>query len=104
MKPNYRKIYEDLLMAKYPEKLYLLENLQDLSSSISIINIDESLSIKDLQTNIENQRSKAYDKESIQKILTFQKKEQLNNSQVAMRFNLSRNTVAKWKKIFASEF
>ena len=48
----------------------------------------------------ENQKFKSYKRSDILKILDYQKKYKLNNSQLANHFNISRNTVTKWKKMF----
>lgn len=45
-----------------------------------------------------SKKFKTYDKESIKQILDFQKKHQLNDSQLARHFGLSRNTISSWKK------
>ncbi len=47
-----------------------------------------------------NQRQRSYDEASILEILEFQKKNGYNNTELAHKFNLSRNSVAKWKKMF----
>lgn len=47
-----------------------------------------------------NQKLKSYDSNSILEILNYQKKNKLNNFQLAAHFKLSRNTVTKWKKLF----
>jgi DNA-binding transcriptional regulator YiaG len=49
--------------------------------------------------NTYNQKFRSYKIPDIQKILDYQNKYQLNNSQFANHFQLSRNTVAKWKKM-----
>ena len=52
------------------------------------------------ETQAENQKHRSYSKSDILKILDYQKKNNLNNSQLANHFSLSRNTVAKWKRMF----
>jgi len=99
-KVNYKKLYSDFLMAHYPEKLE--ENSKLLSKkkiiSLDIIEFDKLISKKkDLK---ENNRFKSYDKESICRIIEYQRKNGLNNSQLAKHFNLSRNTITRWKKNF----
>lgn len=44
---------------------------------------------------------KCYDPDSIQKILHIQQKEKLSNKEAATQFHISRNTIAKWKKLYA---
>lgn len=48
-----------------------------------------------------NQKLRSYDEVSIKKIMEYQKINKLNNQQVANQFRISRNTIAKWKKLFA---
>lgn len=48
----------------------------------------------------ENQKYRCYEKSDIVQMLDFQKKYQLTNSKVAEHFNVSRNSISKWKKIF----
>lgn len=47
-----------------------------------------------------NQQHNAYDQNSILSILKYQKENKLNNTQVAMFFKLSRNSVARWRKLY----
>ncbi|WP_126651232.1 hypothetical protein [Chryseobacterium aureum] len=54
----------------------------------------------DQKTQVANQRYRSYDKASILEMLDYQTKNQLNNSEWARHFALSRNTVAKWKNNF----
>ena len=104
IKPNYKKIYTDILSQKYPEKkdkcISLLEK-QNLSA-LDIINLNEQIfgAGTSKTHNNSNQRHRSYSKADILKILDYQKKHKLNNSQLALHFKLSRNTVAKWKKMF----
>jgi hypothetical protein len=99
--PDYKKIYNDLIDLKYPEKKRKCAKI--LSKKIlSILDIIEINSIifnynQDIKSN---QHHHAYNKETIYKILEYQKKNCLNNTQLAKHFKLSRNTVAKWKILF----
>lgn len=103
-KPNYKKIYFDLINYKFPEKLEeykeILSRKRELSV-LDIIQLNESIFgiVSDGQER-ENQRYRSYDKSTIMEILEYQKKNFLNNTQLAMHFKLSRNTVAVWKKRF----
>lgn len=54
----------------------------------------------DSETKNINKKHRSYSKSDIIKILNHQKKNQLNNSQLARHFGLSRNTVTKWKRLF----
>lgn len=103
IKPNYSKIFEDIIAKKCPERLqefkhYLTkENL----SIIEVIEINNKIfGLTDKATVSFNQKHKSYDNETILQILAYQKKEKLNNIQLANHFNLSRNTVARWQKLY----
>ncbi|AYZ12790.1 helix-turn-helix domain-containing protein [Chryseobacterium arthrosphaerae] len=98
--PNYKKIYSDILNAKYAEKIpYCLPilNKKNLSST-DIIRLNKI--IFGTEGNLYNQKHKSYDEPAILEILNYQKIHQCNNSQLAKQFNVSRNTIAKWKKMF----
>jgi DNA-binding transcriptional regulator YiaG len=101
--PNYNKIYLDLLKAKFPDKVDIYSNLltNKKLSVLDVIKLNEAIFGKSTQEDQkQNQKYKAYDKSSIMEILRYQKKYRLNNSQLARHFQLSRNTVASWKKKF----
>lgn len=100
---NYRQIFMDILDLKYPEKktaclpLLQKENL----SAIDIITLNHKIfGTADKETQYLNQKHRSYSKSSILKILDYQKKNDLNNLQLAEYFKLSRNTITKWRKIF----
>lgn len=102
MRPNYTKIYEDLVKTKYPHKLPVVENsLKNINSFNSVIKINQLISSdKDINAFKENQKGKVYDEPSIIEILEYQKKYRLNNSETSIHFCISRNTLARWKKIY----
>lgn len=101
--PNYKKIYNDMIALKYPEKKKICENIlkKEMLSTLDIIKLNNFLT-KDLSetNNSENQKLKSYDKTTVFKILDYQKKHCLNNAELAKHFNMSRNTVASWKKLY----
>ncbi|MGG1923631.1 helix-turn-helix domain-containing protein [Chryseobacterium sp. NRRL B-14798] len=98
--PDYKQIYMDILHKKFIEKKEELEILleKERFSAIEIIEINTKIFGKTSETN--NGRHRSYSKSAIFKILDYQKEHQLNNSQLANHFKLSRNTIAKWKKLF----
>ncbi|UHO37144.1 helix-turn-helix domain-containing protein [Chryseobacterium capnotolerans] len=102
MTPNYKQIYIDFLDSKKPEKKsYCMSILSKTEiSALDIIDLNKIIFGNNKDDIIDRQRHKAYDKKTIFKILDYQKKQHLNNKQLATHFKLSRNTVAKWKKIF----
>lgn len=101
IQPHYKLIYQDLFRKKYPEKLPLCKSILEKSelSSMDIIRLNKIIfTTKDDQDLSFDQQHRSYDKASIVEILDYQKKNNLNNLQVSKHFNLSRNTIAKWKK------
>lgn len=103
MTPNYKKIYTDMISIQYPDKMVMCHDIlsKEKLNRIDVINLNKIISnSNDINIKHENQKLKSYDKETIFNILDFQKKNNLTNSYVSKHFNLSRNTLAKWKKIF----
>lgn len=101
--PDYNKIYTDLIEKKFPEKKKEFAHLlsKEIKNSLQLIKIND-LIFKDQNEEIKilNQKLRSYDEESIKQILKYQTLNKLNNQQTAIQFKLSRNTVAKWKKIY----
>lgn len=103
IKPNYKKIYTDLLKLKFPEKekecLPFLKKTD--FTELDVIDIENVIFGKqNSKSELNNRRHRSYNKVAIFKILDYQKENNLNNSQLAKHFGLSRNTIAKWRKIF----
>ncbi|NML68277.1 helix-turn-helix domain-containing protein [Chryseobacterium sp. RP-3-3] len=101
--PNYNKIYLDLIDKKFPEKKEELIPLlaEEIKNSLELIkfnNLIFTYQKKDILAF--NQKLRSYDETSIKKIMEYQKTNQLNNQQMANQFRISRNTIAKWKKLF----
>lgn len=101
MKPNYKRIFNDILALKYPEKQLIclpILNKNELSFS-DIVNLNNLIfNDQSIETKKLNAHYKVYDKQTILKILKYQKDNQLNNKETATHFNLSRNTIYGWKK------
>ncbi len=100
---NYHAIYADILENKFPQKKEECRNLLEKRnlSSMDVIELNKKIfGISNKKIESENQKHRSYDKSDILKILDYQKKNRLNNSQLARHFKLSRNTVAKWKLVF----
>ncbi len=97
---NYQQIFKDIISSKYPEKrgkrLPLLE--KEHLSAIDILKINQK--IFGTENKSANQKHRSYTKSDILKILDFQKKHHLNNSELSKHFGISRNTITKWKRIF----
>ncbi|RKS96407.1 helix-turn-helix domain-containing protein [Chryseobacterium defluvii] len=101
--PDYKSIYSDILSKKSPQKQKECEALLS-RESLSALNIIELNTIifgtPDKQTENFNKMHRSYRKSDILKILDYQKKNNLNNIQLAGHFKLSRNSITKWKKLF----
>ena len=101
--PDYKRIYADILYKKFPEKAKeILPLLQKRSfSAIEILELNEKIfGILNTEHLADNQKLRSYRKSDILKILDYQKKNKLSNCKVANHFRMSRNTIAKWKKLF----
>lgn len=100
--PDYRRIYSDIIIKKHPDKKEKCEQIlekRDLSV-LDIIRINSLIfETENQETSVFNQKHRSYSLSDVQEILTYQAKNGLNNTELANHFKLSRNTVAKWKKI-----
>ncbi|GAA4161085.1 hypothetical protein GCM10022217_26180 [Chryseobacterium ginsenosidimutans] len=102
-RPDYKRIYQDMISKKFPEKQDLFVSVLEKQnlSFFDVLKISDLVSgMQKKETVVFNQKHKSYDQESIRKILEYQRKNKLNNSQTAIHFKLSRNTISKWKKTF----
>lgn len=106
-RPLYHKIYTDMIRDKYPDRE---ENCRDYLNkknwtALDVIRVNMILFSKKQghKEILSGQRHRAYDEESIKQMLQDQKENMLNNKELSTKYKLSRNTVAKWKKIFGEE-
>ncbi|WP_394674440.1 helix-turn-helix domain-containing protein [uncultured Chryseobacterium sp.] len=102
-KPDYKKICMDMIAMKYPEKACECQTIfiKKVINIMDVIKLDRIISGVQNRTDSHfNQKLKSYDPKTFLEILEYQKKNGLNNSQLAQHFKLSRNTVTKWKKMF----
>jgi|SRR5690606_2112501 len=103
MQPDYKKIYSDILKFKFPHKKEACKPLLEKEnlSAIDVIELNKIIfGATDKNTLTFNQKHRSYHKADILKILNFQKKNHLNNVQLANHYKISRNTIAKWKNHF----
>ncbi|MDR4953638.1 helix-turn-helix domain-containing protein [Chryseobacterium sp. ES2] len=103
LQPNYKLIYQDIIAKKYPDKKSKCDNILNKNelSVLDIIRLNNIIfGTVNNEPSTSNQRLRSYDKITILQILDYQKIHRLNNTEIAIKFNLSRNTVSKWKKIF----
>lgn len=104
VQPDFKKIYQDMIEMKYPkqrsEKCTRILQKKRLSV-LDIIKLNRLIiGFSDKEVNSFNQKHKSYDVDTILKILRYQKENNMNNTQLANHFKLSRNTVTKWKKYY----
>lgn len=102
--PDYNRIYLDLINRKFPDRKKELIPMLDkeIKNSLELISFNNLIfnhQEKDIMAF--NQKLRSYDEVSIKKIMEYQKINKLNNQQVANQFRISRNTITKWKKLFA---
>lgn len=101
--PDYKKIYTDLITQKYPHMMDKCRSFLEKDHLMTYDVLKLSLMITgkdDDETRSFNARHKSYDTTTILRILDHQKKYKCSNLQLASYFNLSRNTVTKWRKMF----
>lgn len=97
--PDYRSIYSDIISQQYPDKASEYNKLLEKNTMSSLYILELEMKIFG-NTDAANKKHRSYTKEDILEILNYQKKHKLNNMQIANYFHLSRNSIAKWKKIF----
>lgn len=96
MSINYKKIFQDILDLKFPEK----KELKTIILERKITDFYDVLSLNTLifGDEIKENKHKSYDSLAIKRILNYQKENRLTNMETAKLFNLSRNTVSSWKR------
>lgn len=101
--PNYKRIFMDIITRKHPEKKTVCSTIL-MKNELSVLDVLElNRLIFDTENIGINQKYKSFDETAILQILDYQRKYNLNNSQLASHFRLSRNTVTKWKRMFFSK-
>ncbi|WP_404986223.1 helix-turn-helix domain-containing protein [Chryseobacterium sp. M5] len=102
--PYYKKIFNDILDNKYPEKRIKCQKLLDKESltHLDVITINKLIfgDKSSPEDDKFNQQHRFYSESAIIQMLRYQYVNKLSNSQLARHFKLSRNTVARWKKHF----
>ena len=107
LKPDYKRIYIDIITNKYPNKIEECGNLlnKEELTVLDILELNKKIFGNTLKKNqVVNQKFKSYKESDILEILYYQKKNSLNNVQVSNYFKISRNTIAKWRKIYLEDF
>lgn len=100
---DYKILYTDIINKRYPEKLEECNDLLNKKhlSVVDILLLNKTIFGASNSTDFSlNQKFKSYSKQDIIQILNYQKTYTLNNTQLAEKFKISRNTITKWRKIF----
>ena len=104
--PNYKRIYTDIIISKYPEKWDSCASILEKPelTALDVIRLNSLIfNNPDKESMISNQKHRSYDETAIMDLLIYQQKNKLNNTQLANHFKLSRNSIAKWKKKYKIE-
>lgn len=100
MQVNYKNIFRDIIRFKHPDKKIACEailNKLELDS-LDVWHLNKLIFGRESEGDLQSKRYQSYDFKTIEKILDYQKEYQLNNTETAQKFNLSRNTLNSWKK------
>lgn len=106
MRPNYAKIYQDMLKQDQPDKLKepkVQALLKNLKTTEDVLNFNELIFKQSKESLRNNQKLKTYDKKTMLKLLQYQKKHGFSTSFMSKKYKISRTTLAKWKKTFEEE-
>ncbi|MGG5209860.1 helix-turn-helix domain-containing protein [Chryseobacterium sp. MIQD13] len=106
MRPNYKKIYYDMLRLEHPEKLKdpkIKELLGKLNTTEDILNFNEKIFEQSKESQANNQKLRTYDKKTMFKLLQYQNKHGFSTSYMARKYKISRTTIMNWKKTFEEE-
>lgn len=103
-RPFYHRLYADLIRDKYPKKIEVCRKYIEKENwtALDVIKVNELLfgDKKQKQDIAIDKKHRAYDPQSVKNILIYQKKNKLSNSNISCKYGVSRNTIAKWKKLF----
>ncbi len=92
--PNYKLIYQDIIQMNFPHKIHLIESFLNKNK----LNTLHILMLNKLIFGKSSNKHKCYSKEDIQYVLEEQRLNKWNNIETSKYFNISRNTLTKWKK------
>ncbi|MCW3159994.1 helix-turn-helix domain-containing protein [Chryseobacterium oryctis] len=107
MRPNYNKIYQDMLRLEHPDKLKdpkILKMLKKLDTTEEVLKFNDKIFKRSKESERNNQKLKTYDKKTMLKLLEYQQKHGFSTSYMSKKYKISRTTIAKWKKTFEDEF
>lgn len=102
--PDYQRIFSDVLELRFPQKKKECKDIleKDKLTELDVIQLNKIIfGPFNYDAATFNQSHRSYKKDSILKILAYQVEYELNNSQLTSQFKMSRNTITKWKKMYA---
>ena len=102
-KPNYIKIFQDIIDQKFPEKKSICTEFLDKSelTSLEVLKLNQLIFDQSLDSTSKNHVS--YSKDVIIEMLNYQKDKKISNIELAKHFGVSRNSITKWKKLFSDD-
>ncbi len=100
LKPNYKRIYLDILNEKQSLKNKECSEIlsKENMSAIDVLALNKII----FDEKKINAKYRSYSKDDIIEILNYQKEYNMNNVELSNHFKISRNTIAKWKRIYCS--
>lgn len=101
--PNYGRIYRDIIDKRFPERIdEFAEKLnKEHLTFFEVIELNDLLfGKKSKHEENQEQRYRAYDKQTILRIFRYQQQHNITDRELASHFKLSINTIAKWKRVF----
>ncbi|WP_300669955.1 helix-turn-helix domain-containing protein [Soonwooa sp.] len=102
--PNYHKIFRDIIAHDFPNIGEDCESILSKASlnSQDVINLNQKIFNSKNDRTSENPKFRSYDLQTIREILKYQRKHELNDTQLAIHFSISRNTIRMWKTKYSS--
>ncbi|GAA4166813.1 hypothetical protein GCM10022217_41190 [Chryseobacterium ginsenosidimutans] len=92
-----------MIQIDFPDKLQdpqIINLLQNLSTTENVLSLNKKLFTQSDESLRKNQKLKSYDDYSKLKILKYQKKHGFSITYMSKKYNISRTTLSKWKKLF----
>lgn len=103
--PNYQKIFQDIIAYDFPDVKKECKSILTKAklTSRDVIALNQKIFKSKSKNHIESSKYRSYDLQSISEILDYQRKNELNDTQLAAHFSVSRNTIRRWKANFSSK-
>lgn len=102
MRPNYKKIYQDILREQFPEKLKdpkVIKQLNNLDTAEAVLKLNEML-FEHSEKKHDIKGLKFYDEKTVLKLLKYQDKHGFSNKYMSQKYKISRSTIIRWRKLF----